>query len=337
MEIGLGTVLRRYVAGHRRLGDLLAQEAERVGLSGNGAALHRIHSTREEVLERLTAAIEHEYDRERRRAGRSRRRLETVQRLLSGQRVDAAAVGELDYELESSWHIALIAEGADADEILSTLATPLHHKLLCAQCEDGTVWAWLGGPQKVTAVDVERVVSPQTQAEVSLAVGEPRRDIPGWRLTHQEAKGAALVTRHSPRLVTRYLDVALEASALRDQALASALVETYLVPLDELRMGGETARDVLRALFKAEHNLSSAAHVLQAHRSTVHRWRNEIEQRLGCRLHEHQAEIEVALRVDELGVLNEIGGLNGVASNGSAPTLRQSRSRSRSRNEGRRP
>jgi hypothetical protein len=65
-------------------------------------------------------------------------------------------------------------------------------------------------------------------------------------------------------------------------------------------IGGEAARRTLHALFDSEYNVSSAAHPLKAHRSSVHRWREEIEQRLGYRLHEHQAEIEVALRIEDL-------------------------------------
>jgi sugar diacid utilization regulator len=120
-------------------------------------------------------------------------------------------------------------------------------------------------------------------------------------LTHREAEAALLVARHRPpRRLTRYLDVALDATALQDEALADSLIERYLSPLDDMSIGGQAARRTLRALFEAEHNVSSAAHPLKVHRSTVHRWREEIERRLGYRLHEHQAEIEVALRIEDL-------------------------------------
>jgi PucR C-terminal helix-turn-helix domain len=57
---------------------------------------------------------------------------------------------------------------------------------------------------------------------------------------------------------------------------------------------------VLRALFAAEHNKSSAAHALGVDRDTVHRQLKEIERRLDCRVHERHAEIDIALRVEEL-------------------------------------
>ena len=87
-----------------------------------------------------------------------------------------------------------------------------------------------------------------------------REEYEGWRLTHREAQAALLVAQHSPQPLTRYLDVALEAAALQDDALADSLIERYLLPLDDMRIGGQAARRTLRALFDTEYNVSSAAH-----------------------------------------------------------------------------
>jgi hypothetical protein len=136
--------------------------------------------------------------------------------------------------------------------------------------------------------------------DVSLAIGEPSRGVEGWRQTHREAGDALLVARYRPSRLTRYLDVAPDATALRDEALADSLIETFLAPLDRMRIGGRAARKTLRALLDSGHNVSSAASALKVDRSTVHRQRNEIERRLGCRLHERQVEIELALRIEDL-------------------------------------
>lgn len=93
---------------------------------------------------------------------------------------------------------------------------------------------------------------------------------------------------------------ALAVAILRETDLANSLCERYLWPLDRMSVGSQVARQTIEALLKCEHNVSSAAHVLNVHRSTVHRWRNEIEELLGCRLCEHQIEVEVALRIAEL-------------------------------------
>jgi GGDEF-like domain len=249
-------------------------------------------------LERMIAQFAHEYRLEHHLTDPSpeRHRAELVQRLLAGTLVDA---DELGYELDA-WHLCVIATGANAQQAVRGLAVVLGRELLTVARDDEQVWAWLGGQRKLMVADVERVLSAQGLADVSLAIGEPARGINGWRLTHREAQAALLVARHSPQRLTRYLDVALEATALQDEALADSLIERYLLPLDGMRIGGEAARRTLRALFDTEYNVSSAAHPLKAHRSSVHRWREEIERRLGYRLHEHQAEIEVALRIEDL-------------------------------------
>jgi hypothetical protein len=249
-------------------------------------------------LDRLIAQVGHEYRLQRHLTERSpeRRRAELAQRLLAGTPVD---VGELGYELDA-WHLCVIATGANATQAVRGLATALGRDLLLI-ARDREVWAWLGGQRKLMIADLERVLLEQGPAGVSLAVGEAARGIDGWRLTHREAQAAHLVARYrAPRKLTRYLDVALDATALQDDALADSLIERYLSPLDGMRIGGQAARRTLRALFDTEHNLSSAAAGIKVDRSTVRRWRGEIEEQLGCRLHERRAEIEVALRLEDL-------------------------------------
>jgi hypothetical protein len=259
------------------------------------------------LVDRLTVSIADEYERELEGAERSpeQRRAERVQRLLDGVPVD---VGGLGYRLDG-WHVCVIAVGAGATQAIRGVAATLGRELLLV-VHDAEVWAWLGGQRKPSMSDVERVLSAQEYACVSLAVGEAARGVQGWRLTHREAQAALLVALHRNEIpqngippaqtLTRYLDVAFEAVALQDEALADSLIERYLLPLDGMGIGGQAARRTLRALFDTEYNVASAAHPLKVHRSSVHRWREEIERRLGYRLHEHQAEIEVALRIEEL-------------------------------------
>lgn len=253
------------------------------------------------LVERMVASIADEYEREPERTEPSPegRRAELVQGLLAGTLVD---VNELGYELDA-WHLCVIATGAGATQAVRGLAATLGRELLPV-VRDGELCAWLGGQRKLKIADVERILTARALAGVSLAIGEAARGLEGWRLTHREAEAAQLVARYrggrEKQTLTRYLDVAPEANALQDAALADSLIETHLSPLDDLRIGGQAARRTLRALFETEHNVSSAAHKLDVDRSTVHRRRNEIERRLGCRLHEHQVDIEIALRVEDL-------------------------------------
>jgi GGDEF-like domain len=194
----------------------------------------------------------------------------------------------------------MIATGREAGKALRSLAAGLGCELLPVAYGRETVWAWLGGQCRVASADIERTLSNRENMDVSLAVGEPARGIEGWRQTHREAQGALLVARCWPRRLTRYLDVAPDATALQDEALADSLIETYLSPLDGMRIGGQAARRTLLALLDKAHNVSSAASALNIDRSTVHRQRNEIERRLGCRLHERRVQIELALRIEDL-------------------------------------
>jgi hypothetical protein len=233
------------------------------------------------------------------RRSHEQRRAEIVQRLLVCEPVDAGELAELRYDLDA-WHVAVIVTGDSAEEAVRRLAAGLGCRILLTPCDARTVWAWLGGSRQLAFSDIDRVRAAGGSSGVSLAVGEPGRGVEGWRTTHREAQGALLVAQDRPSEIVRYLDVALDAAVLQDDALADRLIGKHLCPLEDVSIGGQAARRTIRALFDAEHNVSSAASALNAHRSSVHRWRDQIEGRLGYRLHEHQAEIEVALRIEGL-------------------------------------
>jgi DNA-binding PucR family transcriptional regulator len=135
---------------------------------------------------------------------------------------------------------------------------------------------------------------------VSLAIGESSKGIDGWRLTHRQAQAAMLVALRRPRRLTWYADVALLAAVLRDQELARSLVEIHLSPLEDRKDGGAVARRTLRAYFAAGCNAATAAAALGVNRHTVERRLHAIEEQLGRLLHTCHAELEVALRVEEL-------------------------------------
>jgi DNA-binding PucR family transcriptional regulator len=108
-----------------------------------------------------------------------------------------------------------------------------------------------------------------------------------------------LVALRRPQALTSYADVALLAVVLKDSELASSLVEIHLSPLDQ--KDGVVSRETLRAYFAAGCNAATAAAALRVDRHTVERRLHTIETRLGCLLHTCHAELEVALRLEELG------------------------------------
>jgi DNA-binding PucR family transcriptional regulator len=134
---------------------------------------------------------------------------------------------------------------------------------------------------------------------VSLAVGAAGRGIDGWRLTHRQAQAAMLVALRRPQMLTRYADVSLLAAVLRDAELARSVVEIHLSPLDGQK-DGAVLRETLHAYFAAGCNAATAAAALRVDRHTVERRLHTIETRLGRALHTCHAELEVALRVQEL-------------------------------------
>jgi GGDEF-like domain/PucR C-terminal helix-turn-helix domain len=301
--VSLTTALSRCVASYTLAWSVVLNEVADHDLPDEQrfALLHQASAVMGSLLECVQAEIANAHSPEITHRARSREqcRTEIVHQLLVGEPVGASELAELGYGLDA-WHIGVIASGVGAGKAMRGLAGKLGCGLLLVAHDSETVWAWLGGQRRLAFADANSVLSANEHMDVSLALGEPARGVEGWRQTHREAEDALLVARYRPRKLTRYLDVAPEAAALRDEALADSLIEMYLSPLNSMRIGGQTARRTLRALLKTGHNVSSAASALKVDRSTVHRRRDEIERRLGYRLHERQVEIEVALRVDDL-------------------------------------
>ena len=296
--VSLERVLLRYNAGHTLLEDFVMQEAEHSDFSGQRIALRHVLRTQGALLDHFTASIANEYKLEVERAAQSpeMRRTERVQRLLAGAPADAAEFG---YEFDAE-HLGVIATGARAGETVRGLAARLGRQLLSASRSEETVWAWFGGQRRLEITDLEGALSAKEPDGVSLAIGGPGRGIDGWRLTHRQAQAAMLVALRSPQRLTRYADVALLAAVLRDRELARSLVEIHLSPLDAHK-DGAVSRATLRAYFAAGCNAATAAAALKVDRHTVERRLHAIETRMGRLLHTCQAELEVALRLEELG------------------------------------
>jgi hypothetical protein len=296
--VGLDTVLLRYMAGYTLLEDFVMDEAERA-FSIDAATRRHLRRTHAALLGRLTASIADEYRRELERTGRSSRQraAERVQRLMAGEPVDTA---ELSYELDV-WHLGVIATGAKAESTVRSLGARIGRELLLVPRSDETVWAWFGDPRRLAIADLGRLLLAKGRPGVSLAIGEPGRGVKGFRLTHRQAQAAQLVALRRPQWLTRYGDVALLAFALRDEALAKSLVDIYLSPLDGPRQGSPVLRQTLCAYFAAERNVSSAAVALGVARQTVENRLRRVEKKLGRLLPTCLAELEVALRLEELG------------------------------------
>jgi PucR-like helix-turn-helix protein/diguanylate cyclase with GGDEF domain len=292
--VSLDTIMRRYVSGYALLSDTIVDEAS----SLTGFELRDALRIQSSLLDRLLSAVAGAYDSETRRRLRDgeQRRAEQIKRLLAGKVIDTSGIR---YGFDD-WHLGVVATGSDAIAAIRGLAAALDRRLLLVRPDARTVWAWLGGRARLSSREALRLAELAHPEDACLAFGEPARSIDGWRRTHGQAKAAFPIAQRESPGVVRYTDVALLATAIRDEVLAGSLEELYLAPLASERDGGETLRQTLYAYFAAGRNVSSAAATLEVTRQTVNGRLRAVEERVGRPLADCAPELETALRLREL-------------------------------------
>jgi hypothetical protein len=304
-SVSLDTVLRRYAAGDRQMVEFIVEDSDDFPTQElrHLLRMHGLH------VDRFMASVAAEYVDELERAARSpeQRLAECVERLLVGEPVDTT---KLDYGFGGHWHIGMIAMGPNAGRVLKSVADTIDCQILSIARGEQTVWAWLGSRRMIAVTDVQHALPTEESAGVSLAIGEPAKGLDGWRLTHRQAQAALWVALRKPRPITRYANDLLLAAALRDDVLARSLHDIYFSPLDDKRDGGAVLCETLGAYFAAGRNAATAAAALGVDRHTVQRRLRKIEERLGRLLHTCYAELEVALRLQELGEASDAGSLS---------------------------
>ena len=294
--VALDTVLRRYFAGNSHFGDFLVEEAERAEVPS--ATLRGLLREQATLGDRLLAAVSAEHAREgtQRPSNAAERRREILKRLLEGELVDHS---EIEYDFDAT-HLALLAKGEGAEELMRELAATLDRRLLIVQREEEAKWAgWLGGRRPLDVEEALRVLTDKAPKGVFVAVGEPAAGLSGWRFSHLQAKAALAIAERQREPIARYADVAVVASILRDDLVATSLRQLYLEPLAQSRDNGKVARQTLRAYFDAERNVSSTAAALGVDRRTVRNRLRAIEGLLGRPLTGSMADLEIALRLDD--------------------------------------
>ncbi len=293
-RVGLDVVLRRYVAGQTLLGDFLMAEAAELSPAEPKRSLRRLSA----LLERLLAAVSTAYEEELklRRRGSERHRAERIERLLCGESLEASG---LSYDFEAH-HLAILAQGPGAGELLGALASDLDARPLALEREHSLIWAWLGSRREPDQAKAMRLAKRMAREGTFVSLGEPGEGIAGWRLTHRQAEAALAVARRGEEPVVRYAEVALLASAMQDELLVASLKRLFLEPLEAERDGGEVLRETLRTHIGTGGNISSSAAALGVDRRTVTRRIRTIEEKLGHSLPDRAAEVEVALRLWEL-------------------------------------
>jgi len=302
--IPIDTVLRRYLAGHALLDEFIVQEAARGSGEPAGARLQDALKAEAASFDHLIDAVVAEYRSETEAKARSlhQRRRDRVRKLLAGELSDAE---EFDYDLDGS-HLGLIATGPEAEQAIKELAAALDRRLVLVRHGAETPWAWLGGARELTPDQLETLAAWSWPKELRVAIGEPARGLPGWRLTHRQAAAALPIAQRGRRPQVRYAEVALLASLVQDEVLSGSLRQLYLRPLASAPDGGVLLRETLRAYFAAGRNLTSAAAALAVHRRTVANRLRVVEECVGRSLDDCAVDLQMALRLDGL---SEHGGL----------------------------
>jgi hypothetical protein len=293
--IGLDTVLRRYAAGNKTLEEFIVAEAD--GISSQ--VLNQVLSEQGPQVDRLMKSVSAEYQDELDQTRRSPPQKQTARILRLLESNSLVSPTDLEYNFDN-WHVGMIFLGPDAEESARALTKSPGYRSLSAVRDEEITWVWFGSPRKPFTANLELALIENAPKEISVAIGEPREGLNGWRQTHHEAQIALQVMLYQPQPITRCRDVILDSAVIRDQWLAMSLIETYLAPLDGRGNSGVVLRKTLRAYFKADRNIASASLALGVARHTVERHLHRIEEHLDQNLNTCNAQLQVALRAEEL-------------------------------------
>jgi PucR C-terminal helix-turn-helix domain/GGDEF-like domain len=294
--VELDTVLRRYLAGYALIGNFMVEEAEE---GAQGPTLRRLFRLQAGLFDRLLAAVSEEHRRggERRLDSGEARRFEVVQRLLNGELADT---GELAYDF-GGLNMGLVAQGGEVEDALRAVAAALDCRLLLIRPDEQVAWVWLGRQDEHDGANLQSQIQSTLSPETRLAIGEPGRGIAGWRLTHRQALAALPIATRGSEQVVRYADVALLASSLRDELLATSLRNIYLEPLESGIGNGDSVLKTLKAFLASGRSVTSAAAVLGINRDTVTSRLRTAEEAIGRPLDSWAAELEAVFALEKLG------------------------------------
>jgi hypothetical protein len=298
-RIPLQTMLRRYLAGHSVLTDLVVEEAGRQNLdAGLLRVVLRSQAARtDHVLMAISAAYVEETTVNRPLSS-DRRKADHVQRLLDGELIDPS---EIDYDFDR-WHVALIGRGPRADRVMRAIIERIDARRLLVLASDDLVWAWVGAKGKLDPRQIEAAAPSRLPKRVCVAVGEAAKGRIGWQLTHRQARAALSVPASGSGAIVRYADVALVAVAMHDELFTTSARRLYLEPLSTGRDGGRSLLETLRAFFAAQQNVSSTAAALGVTRQTVANRLRTVELLINRPLSSCSAELQAVLRLQTGGL-----------------------------------
>ncbi|MEU9858543.1 helix-turn-helix domain-containing protein [Streptomyces sp. NPDC047974] len=236
--------------------------------------------------------------------GPERERLATVELLLRGAPIARPrAEAQLSYAL-TGHHLAAIISGDSHDRIagLEEAAERVMRaagagRRLTLVAGAATLWVWMPVSSSPSQSSLDRIMTDLPGARIAL--GRPARDVHGFCRSHLDAAAAqGLLTRlRSERRAVRFEDVQLISLLTKDLAEAREFVTDTL---GGLATADRALRETARVFIAEQFNTSKAADRLFAHRNTIDRRLDRVDELLPRPLADNPAAVDAALALVEL-------------------------------------
>ncbi|MEU2234721.1 PucR family transcriptional regulator [Streptomyces vietnamensis] len=233
-----------------------------------------------------------------------RERLATVQLLLRGAPITRPrAEAQLSYAL-TGYHLAAIIWGDSHDQVagLEEAAERVMRaagagRRLTLVAGAATLWVWMPVSSSPPQASLDRIMTDLPG--VRIALGRPARDVHGFRRSHLDAAAAqGLLTRlRSECRAVRFEDVQLISLLTKDLTEAREFVTDTL---GGLATAERVLRETARVFIAEQFNTSKAADRLFAHRNTIDRRLDRVDELLPRPLADNPAAVDAALALVEL-------------------------------------
>lgn len=286
----LQALLRTYLLGQQAMVEHVIDDLDVAGARHTGDSLRAATRIIHEYMQAVMPLVAGEYGAEllRLQARPDLRRLRAVEAALAGD--DSA---ELGYPLHGE-HVALVTRAPHAERIIAAAATALGADSLALRASDGRCWAWVA-TGNLNELRARLLADGARGLDAPVGVGGPG----GFRLAHRQAHLAERVARNPGELV-ELRAVALEALVLGDQRTAWEVARAELGPLAGPDPRAVRLRATLSAWFCSRERLAEAAAELDVAPRTVTYRLRAAETLLGHPIAHRRAELEAALRVQQL-------------------------------------
>ncbi|MGN6721889.1 MAG: PucR family transcriptional regulator [Marmoricola sp.] len=306
----VGVLLKVYLTAHHGvfafLGDVVDQLGEDDPPRDQVLKLlwGRADRWMDESLESLIKTFFEE--RERVREGTRARRAELIEKLLSGEEVDATAAGAVLGRPLRQWHVAFIvwSPGVDAStsDALHVCADQVARclpggALLTSLVGSRDLWCWVTMPSEPDA-DFRQRIAEAIGEGPQVALGLPAAGAAGFRTSHLEARSAqelAMAAPHAPMLVDYYATEMLCLALERPDALRR-MVQREVGALCGSDKNLAAIRETVLTYVTCRMNVEAAAKQLFVHSNTVRYRLARAEELLGHPLADRARHVELALQ-----------------------------------------